>query len=201
MIRALHELKELTQETRLHLFAMRKVYQRGSVPDKLRARFKSRLFLIKGKASEVALALREATNLTGAQVVLTRREMGFVRGAIRECERYLSLPSTTKAPVAIPAEDLGWLDLTAGAEVENLPELVGPPAEDWDFLEVVVAPVEEVGPELTGPVTAGLAHCPVCGDPDPADSRACPACGVAYHRECWEYYGGCAIYGCRAAVS
>lgn len=42
------------------------------------------------------------------------------------------------------------------------------------------------------------AHCPVCsskflsGDP----AKNCPKCGVPHHEHCWEYSGGCAIYGC-----
>ncbi len=36
---------------------------------------------------------------------------------------------------------------------------------------------------------------PVAGQP----ARTCPACGVAVHDDCWEYNGGCGMYGCSAA--
>lgn len=203
MHRVLHEIKALAQEMRLHLFAMRKVFQRGSVPDKIRARFKSRLFLIKSRVGEVMLTLREVQDLTGPQQAFTRREMGTIRGGIRECERFLSSPSISPRPGA-PAvtDDIGWLDLPAGVPAEDLPpwpappELESPP-ESLDFLDALVIPVDEGElPELTGPVLAGIAHCPVCGDPDPAERVTCPVCGVSYHRECWQYFEGCAIYGC-----
>jgi hypothetical protein len=33
-----------------------------------------------------------------------------------------------------------------------------------------------------------------------ADDRAvCPACGAAYHSDCWQENGGCAVYGCSQA--
>lgn len=203
MIRALHELKALAHDTRIILYAMRKVFQRGAVPDKIRYRFKSRLFIVKTKCGEVAEALRDLTNLTTPQLIFTRREMGVVRAGIRECERYIAMPSLQKAPEAAPAEDVGWLDLPAGVEVE-LPEPAPPAQEevtevDLDLLEIPAS--DDAEPSITGPVTEGDAQCPVCGDPDPVDRVPCPACGVRYHRECWEYFGGCAIYGCKAAVS
>ncbi|MBI4864927.1 MAG: hypothetical protein HY815_32410, partial [Candidatus Riflebacteria bacterium] len=43
---------------------------------------------------------------------------------------------------------------------------------------------------------SGPARCAVCADPIADDAVACPDCGVPYHRECHEYLGGCAIYGC-----
>lgn len=202
MIRALFDLKALAHDTRIILYSMRKVFQRGAVPDKIRFRFKSRLFLVKNRAGEVAEAIRGLTTLTTPQMVYTRREMGMVRAAIRECERYIAMPALA-APQA-PAEDTGWLDLPAGVEVE-LPEPAPLPLEvvteelDLDLLEIPAGDDEE--PSITGPVTEGDAQCPVCGDPDPAERVPCPACGVSYHRECWEYFGGCAIYGCKAAVS
>jgi len=52
----------------------------------------------------------------------------------------------------------------------------------------------EEGIRLTE-VEAG--HCPICGtDERPETLFPCPRCGVKYHSECWEYFGGCAIYGC-----
>ncbi len=43
--------------------------------------------------------------------------------------------------------------------------------------------------------------CPVCqaliAPEEPVTH--CPACGVRYHAECWEYNGGCGVYGCTAA--
>ena len=47
------------------------------------------------------------------------------------------------------------------------------------------------------------ATCPVCATElaDPSrqlDEVRCARCDVAYHHECWEYAGKCAIYGCRS---
>ena len=41
-------------------------------------------------------------------------------------------------------------------------------------------------------------RCPVCGcQVEKADAAVnCPRCQTTHHRECWDYTGGCAIFGC-----
>jgi len=55
-----------------------------------------------------------------------------------------------------------------------------------------VISVEEV-------VAAG--KCPVCSDDSGHLSKRCGGCRAAYHRECWDYLGGCAIFGCEDGYS
>ena len=40
--------------------------------------------------------------------------------------------------------------------------------------------------------------CAVCRSPIGPDELAttCPECQAPFHRECWDYNGGCAVYGC-----
>ena len=38
--------------------------------------------------------------------------------------------------------------------------------------------------------------CSLCRTPALSEVQACPECRSPYHRECWEYVGRCAIYGC-----
>lgn len=40
------------------------------------------------------------------------------------------------------------------------------------------------------------ARCVVCRNELPADPVLCPRCETPHHADCWEYLGGCAIYGC-----
>jgi hypothetical protein len=51
---------------------------------------------------------------------------------------------------------------------------------------------------LAGPEqpTLSTARCPVCGAPIERPPRLCPSCDTPHHPECWEYAGGCAIFGC-----
>jgi len=48
---------------------------------------------------------------------------------------------------------------------------------------------------------ATAVQCPVCGqDVDVADTAVvtvCPRCETPHHRDCWDYTGGCAIFGCK----
>lgn len=38
--------------------------------------------------------------------------------------------------------------------------------------------------------------CSLCRGPSLEDAFACPVCRAAYHQECWDYVGRCAVYGC-----
>ncbi len=38
--------------------------------------------------------------------------------------------------------------------------------------------------------------CPVCGDPITEPVSQCTDCRTPHHADCWEYFGGCAIYAC-----
>jgi hypothetical protein len=38
--------------------------------------------------------------------------------------------------------------------------------------------------------------CPVCGHPVAGDGLPCATCRTPHHRDCWKYFGGCAIFAC-----
>lgn len=40
------------------------------------------------------------------------------------------------------------------------------------------------------------AECPVCGEALETESRQCAECHAPHHPDCWDYFGGCAIYAC-----
>jgi hypothetical protein len=39
-------------------------------------------------------------------------------------------------------------------------------------------------------------ECPVCAQPLGEGTRRCRGCGTLHHEDCWDYFGGCAIYAC-----
>src|SRR5258708_4425975 len=41
-----------------------------------------------------------------------------------------------------------------------------------------------------------LARCLICGDELTLPVFDCPACATPHHTACWQWTGGCAIYGC-----
>lgn len=43
-----------------------------------------------------------------------------------------------------------------------------------------------------------VGQCLVCGESLSAKIVYCRSCQTAHHRECWEYIGGCATYGCQS---
>ena len=42
------------------------------------------------------------------------------------------------------------------------------------------------------------AACPVCRTEVLTEAHDCPRCGTVHHKECWDYAGGCAIFGCES---
>ena len=46
-------------------------------------------------------------------------------------------------------------------------------------------------------VSIDAALCQVCGElVKIEDAKCCPRCDTAHHHDCWQYMGGCSIYGC-----
>ncbi len=39
--------------------------------------------------------------------------------------------------------------------------------------------------------------CQVCGEEIAGPEVMCAGCQTPHHRDCWHYYGGCSVYGCR----
>lgn len=44
-------------------------------------------------------------------------------------------------------------------------------------------------------------HCPVCRSTISTGRTLCPSCETPHHKECWEYNGKCAIFGCKPIVA
>jgi hypothetical protein len=51
------------------------------------------------------------------------------------------------------------------------------------------------GEAMAGELRPG--RCPVCAEPIPPQPWRCQRCETPHHAECAEYFGGCAIFGCR----
>jgi hypothetical protein len=46
-------------------------------------------------------------------------------------------------------------------------------------------------------VATGGGRCPVCGQATDRELWSCSRCRTPHHKDCAEYFGGCAIFGCR----
>lgn len=42
-------------------------------------------------------------------------------------------------------------------------------------------------------------RCPVCGGHEEHAVHECPTCQTRHHQECWDWIGGCSIFGCASA--
>ena len=72
------------------------------------------------------------------------------------------------------------------------------------FLGIAFAGVEFVDENVpaSGPVRiCSESACPVCGEPLDGKIVYCFRCQSPHHRDCWNYAGGCAIYGCGSLKS
>lgn len=64
--------------------------------------------------------------------------------------------------------------------------------------KVEIGPWDSPNPARPARGEADQQYCPVCQCRVQPDERsiACPECGIQYHHDCWEYNGGCGVYGC-----
>ena len=102
-----------------------------------------------------------------------------------------------------PERMLVQVDRNLGTSPEGLATGVREALTIHDGLQSGVAArlSEGVAIVASGPATfedAGPAMCKVCGDPIGTMPKvACAVCRTPHHRDCWEFVGGCSIFGCK----
>jgi len=65
-----------------------------------------------------------------------------------------------------------------------------------DFMAVMFGPPPGFGIEWGESVERAAGLCPICATPLAEPIFRCPRCKSPHHRDCWEYLGRCAVYGC-----
>lgn len=56
--------------------------------------------------------------------------------------------------------------------------------------------VSEVSTSAPAPSDQAAPHCIVCGEALLVDLVSCRSCRTPHHKDCWQYFGGCATYAC-----
>jgi hypothetical protein len=71
------------------------------------------------------------------------------------------------------------------------------------MLELRVATTPEIHIETPAISPTLTPHCPVCRHhcTDAGTDLACPRCHTLHHLDCWNYNGGCGLYGCTPTAS
>lgn len=91
---------------------------------------------------------------------------------------------TGRPELRLFAESVVWLARTMEAAA-------------WDS-QVQFAPVARARGESASSIHAPT--CPTCAEPAGMRSAAiCPVCRAAHHPACWDFLGGCGVYGCAGA--
>ncbi len=80
-----------------------------------------------------------------------------------------------------------------GMERDLLDAFIGKSIEVFRRLR---APAREEIRILSTEELIARGECPICGRAVGASARKCDTCGTPHHAECWDYFGGCATYGC-----
>jgi len=93
-------------------------------------------------------------------------------------------PSSLEVRIAEVADTVG----VATAMVQTARDFVGF-LVDLDVVRPAVLAVE-YAEQMSG-------HCPVCLSTLTDPLVRCPRCRSPHHRQCWEYHGRCATYGCQ----
>jgi hypothetical protein len=105
-----------------------------------------------------------------------------------------------------PERLLVQVDRNLGLHSEALAYAVREALAIHDDLQVSVAArlaegiaIVAAGP--AAPADAGPPVCKVCGDPITEEHVVCSACRTPHHRDCWQFVGGCSIFGCNGKQS
>lgn len=106
-----------------------------------------------------------------------------------------------------PERMLVQVDRNLGLSPEALAAGVGQALAIHEGLQTGVASrlSEGVAIVSAGPASAedaGPVICKVCGDPiADAPKVQCATCRTPHHRDCWEFVGGCSIFGCKGKTA
>jgi hypothetical protein len=65
-----------------------------------------------------------------------------------------------------------------------------------DLVAIVFGPSPAVGIEWGESAERAAGLCPICTTVLKEPVVRCPRCRAPHHRECWDYLGRCAVYGC-----
>lgn len=106
-----------------------------------------------------------------------------------------------------PERLLVQVDRNLGLSPDGLAAAVREAMLIHDGLQSGVASRLGEGVEIvnSGPASeedAGPTTCKVCGDPIADLPRViCASCRTPHHRDCWEFIGGCSIFGCKGKTA
>ncbi len=85
--------------------------------------------------------------------------------------------------------DFEWLEELVAAGLDLCDQLLLTRAEGIEFVEgELLNTLEDV-------------TCTICGEQVLADMVYCKRCKTPHHGECWEYAGGCSVFGCQETQS
>ena len=132
----------------------------------------------------------ESTHPTWARQVLTR-------------ETRVNLVQLRWAPAGGAGDDVTLdvgpqgLDLRVDRVVVDNADTLG------KFVDLAIAILQAIrqlaepsGVVLDKVLSAPGSACPICGHAISDGPLPCPTCRTPHHRDCWKYFGGCAIFGC-----
>jgi len=179
--RELRELRDLAQEARQILYAVRKLGDDGFKSREEVNRTRNRILVMQARAGEIIKNLQDMHGLLPSEGQQARRELIVVRASIREVVRHVA----EHGDYAIGGSFLGLK-----------------PAEGTDALDSISS---EPGLGAGTQIPKGLKPrtpvmdrrlCPLCQYPLSRRRLSCILCRREHHWNCWDIFGGCAVEVC-----
>lgn len=112
----------------------------------------------------------------------------------------LAALSSLAWPISLPAIFLGFGRLLKRVSRMAAEARAAGIEEDRWPVSVQKPPAGSPGIEFPAGTAGRRAACPVCMGELSGEVRICPSCGAAHHLECWNFHGGCAMFGCKPSV-
>ena len=123
-----------------------------------------------------------------------------VRGMI-DSLRLIAPPTGTYLSV-IPERILIQVDRQLAKATDDLLEMVSHALRLHDRLLIAIDAQIRRGVEIVDDIKVqveevGSPVCKVCGETIEGRRMVCSACRTPHHQDCWEFVGGCTVYGCQ----
>ena len=192
-------LLALAIEAKQGLHALRSAWLDGVLTRAAVGRATAHLSSIKARALAVHGEFALSRDISPAAQADARRQFGAIWSSVRAmhgtlllAHRHLGLP-----PPRANRVDATWRSLKSRF-VSGWPLTALPPMLMLNARPAPTpSPPPASDPELIASIDPSRARCPVCATALDAAPHACATCGCLHHRECWEWSGGCGIFGCR----
>ncbi|MBV8878353.1 MAG: hypothetical protein JO332_00175 [Planctomycetaceae bacterium] len=114
----------------------------------------------------------------------------------RRAEVVASIRRISSLPGFVLEARAGWLRIRVSDVVRDVPVALALKRTAVEFMDYLNGAGQVAGMQFAEPVERPTGRCPICATALVEPLVRCHRCRSPHHKECWDYAGRCATYGC-----